>query len=347
MRPATPAEPCPVCGKPDWCLVAPDGAAAICTRVESANRCGEAGWLHRLADPVRGAPAPKKEPAGTPKDWPALAVKFAANVDANGREKLAAELGLPADALDALPLLGFAPEDPAGPCFTFAETGAAGNVVGLLRRLRDGSKKAMHGSKRGLTLTTGWRDRPGPVFVVEGPTDAAALTAAGLAAVGRPSNAGGVALLAELLRDLDPEREIIVTGENDRKPDGTWPGRVGALSVARGLSAKLCRSVRWALPPAGAKDVRDWLTADARAAGPWEQRGTDLRHHLTNTAAPAEPPDDPPIGTGATFPPDAPNDGPDNPHRLAAGFLDGITPAGSPLLLRFWRGEFHRYRGGA
>ncbi|WP_171475045.1 hypothetical protein [Frigoriglobus tundricola] len=49
----------------------------------------------------------------------------------------------------------------------------------------------MPGSKRGLTLPTGWRDRPGPVFVVEGPTDAAALTAAGLAAVGRPSNAGG------------------------------------------------------------------------------------------------------------------------------------------------------------
>ncbi|QJX00253.1 DNA primase family protein [Frigoriglobus tundricola] len=103
-------------------------------------------------------------------------------------------------------------------------------------------------------------------------------------------------------------------------------------------------------PPADAKDVRDWLTDDARAALPWDRRGAELRDHLTAAAeviGPPDPPPDPPAGAGARTPADGPNDAPDNPHRLAAGFLDSITPAGSPRLLRFWRGDFHRYRDGA
>lgn len=349
MRRVSASNPCPVCKKTDWCLVAPDGSDAICTRIESAKQCGEAGWLHRRADPIKGAPTPKQkaEPTSAPKDWPALAAKFAANLDAGRRRNLAAKLRLPTDALDALPLLGFNSADPGGACFTFAEMGASGNVVGLNRRFKDGSKKAMHGSKRGLTLPAGWRDRPCPLFVVEGPTDAAALTAAGLAAVGRPSNAGGVALLSELLRDLNADHDILIVGENDQKLDGAWPGRAGALSVARGLAAALGRPVRWALAPSDAKDVRDWLTAEARAAVPWNERGADLRADLTATAETVEPPDEPPNGSCAHTPLDGPNDGPDNPHRLAAVFLDGIAPAGSPRLLRFWHGEFHRYHDGA
>ena len=42
--------PCPICGKPDWCLIAGDKTAAICKRIESPKQCGEAGWLHRLRD---------------------------------------------------------------------------------------------------------------------------------------------------------------------------------------------------------------------------------------------------------------------------------------------------------
>lgn len=347
MRRVSASNPCPICDRPDWCLVAPDGCAVICTRTESAKRCGDAGWLHRLAEPVPRASTVNRKPIGAPKDWPALAAAFAAKLDHDRRAKLAAKLGLPAGALDALPLLGFNPDDPAGACFTFAECDPTGRPIGLNRRFRDGSKKAMSGAKRGLTLPTGWRDRPGSVFVVEGPTDAAALTAAGLSAVGRPSNAGGVALLADLLRDLDPERDVIVLGENDEKPDGKWPGRTGAQSVARGLAAALRRPVRWALPPTDAKDVRDWLTAEARGAAPWDQRGAELREHLMTASVTVEPPAGSATGNGTNSPADGPNDGPDNPHRLAAGFLDRITPAGSPPLLRFWRGEFHRYDCGA
>lgn len=61
-------EPCPVCGKGDWCLVARDGSQALCMRRESA-RCGPAGgWLHPL---VPGRIPPQAEvmvsPVGSPR----------------------------------------------------------------------------------------------------------------------------------------------------------------------------------------------------------------------------------------------------------------------------------------
>ena len=55
--------------------------------------------------------------------------------------------------------------------------------------------------------------------------------------------------------------EIIVVGERDAKPDGRWPGRDGARSVAKELAKRLGREVRWILPPEGAKDMRSYLEA--------------------------------------------------------------------------------------
>ena len=293
---------CPVCGKPDWCLVAHDRSVAICPRVESPERCGDAGYLHRLIEPTPGPPAPGRgTPARRTTNWAAVAQRYAGNLDAARKQSLVAALGLPADALDALPLLGFH-EDANGPCFTFPESDAAGAVIGLNRRFAGGTKKAMPGGKRGLTLPAGWLDRPGPVCAVEGPTDTVAMTAAGLATVGRPTNTGGGAMLAELLTPLDPGRDIVIMGENDRKPDGRWPGRDGAEVVARRLAARLRRPVLWALPPVGAKDVRDWLTHSDRGGVPWADSGRTLLDHLTTSAIRIDPP--------AATDPTGPNSGP-------------------------------------
>lgn len=42
--------PCPVCSKPDWCLISKDGKSAICARIESDKLAGDkgAGWVHKL-----------------------------------------------------------------------------------------------------------------------------------------------------------------------------------------------------------------------------------------------------------------------------------------------------------
>jgi P4 family phage/plasmid primase-like protien len=327
----SPSRPCPVCKKPDWCLVAADGLACICKRIESSKQCGDAGWLHRLADPF--APPPSV------KNWTNDAKRYASQLDSDRKRGLCDRLRLPAEALDTLPHLGFRDDDPAGPCFTFPESDAGGTVIGINRRFSDSTKKLIRGGNRGLTLPHGWRERPGPVCVVEGPTDAAALSAAGLACVGRPSNSGGAKLLGELLAGWPSDRDVYIIGENDKKPHGGWPGQTGALSVAKQLAETLRRPIRVAFPPGEAKDVRDWLTADAHGETPWAVRGAQLRDHFQATAEMIGPPAE------QNEPVDA--DGPDNPHRLAGGFLASLTPPGEPLRLRYWRSEFVEWERGA
>lgn len=43
LRRVTRRHPCPICAKPDSCLVAEDCSRAICARVDSSRRTGEGG----------------------------------------------------------------------------------------------------------------------------------------------------------------------------------------------------------------------------------------------------------------------------------------------------------------
>jgi hypothetical protein len=170
--------------------------------------------------------------------------------------------------------IGWKPVDLSGPCWTFPESN--GRIIGISRRYRDGTKKAEQGGARGLTIPEGWQQREGPVFCPEGPSDVLALTAMGLAAIGRPSNTGGVEQLAELLKFVPTATPIVILGELDPKQDGKWPGRDGAIKVATDLAAKLDRRVSWALPPEEAKDVRQWVLSkspDPTCADEWSELG--------------------------------------------------------------------------
>lgn len=187
-----------------------------------------------------------------------LAMESARTITSAELEELASLLGLPVEALKALEVgwnRQYWPHD----TWALPERNAAGQVIGICCRGRDGSKRMMQRSQRGLYLPDGWQDRPGPVFVPEGFSDAAALTSMGLAAAGRPSCTGGVQHLIELFRRVD--REIVVLGDNDQRPDGSWPGKVGAVKVALALQEQLGRSVKYTMPPEGFKDVREQITS--------------------------------------------------------------------------------------
>lgn len=140
------------------------------------------------------------------------------------------------------------------------ERDQTGREIGLAVRWIGGQKRQKPGSHRGLIYETFFLARlRGPVLMPEGGSDTAAALAAGLSAVGRPSNTGGLELSAALLSEpAVAAHEIIVLGENDRKPDGSHPGAAGR-EFAQKLADRLNRPVHFAYPPDDAKDLREWL----------------------------------------------------------------------------------------
>lgn len=252
------AHPCPVCGRPDWCLLSRDGAAVICPRVESVKRCGEAGWLHRLAaapwrpDRRLGRRVPLT--AGGGVDLARLAAEHQRAVDPGRLQQLAAGLGLTTDSLVSLGV-GWSAGHRA---WAFPMRDAGGGVLGIRLRRPDGRKFAVRGGREGLFLPQGGGGggTGGRLLVCEGPTDAAALLDLGFdpgAVAGRPSCTGGTKLLCELVRQRRPSEVTVIA-------DGDEPGRRGAANLAAVLLA-YAPAVRVVQPPSGVKDVRDWLRA--------------------------------------------------------------------------------------
>jgi phage/plasmid primase-like uncharacterized protein len=195
-------------------------------------------------------------------DWAALHESCREAFAGGMRDELAEVLGLAGEALDAV---GYGWSDEYG-AWTCPERDGSGRIIGMSLRSRDGSKWQVPGSRRGLIIPDTFPGSTGPLFIPEGASDVAAMTALGLTAVGRPSNTGGVEHLATLLRNWPPDRPIIIVGENDAKPDGNWPGRDGAIGVAKQLAARVSRPISSALPPDGTKDVRAWHQAEPDAA---------------------------------------------------------------------------------
>ncbi len=185
------------------------------------------------------------------------------------RSSLASSLGMPESVVDEYQECRYDGSQPiARPVYTMPEWGydAAGAwvVVSVHVRDQDGGKKTYGDPdarvKRGLVCPPDW-DRGGPIYVVEGATDALALRAMGLSVIGRPSNTGGGAFLAMLLID-HPGREVVIVAENDRKPDGRWPGREGTEKVAAEVARKWGYPVRVAALPEGTKDSRAWFVVN-------------------------------------------------------------------------------------
>ncbi|MBI5865871.1 MAG: hypothetical protein HZB38_15490 [Planctomycetes bacterium] len=299
-------EECPVCGHRDWCGRRDDGLV-LCRRPPTPREVSgftykgmakdgttgmyvEVGREHvqpraaHLADAshrpeVSGANASartsgptlsdKVDPRWLTENYPRLV----ANLTSERRAALAEALGLPVCAMDA-PSIGWWSErrwwnpetqehegEPG--CWTFPEYNAYDQIVGLGLRWPTGHKGQLAGGRRGIILPGGWRELADPVLVVEGPSDVLAGRAIGLNVVGRPNNCGGAELLAQVCRN----RRAIIVGENDRKPDGRWPGQEGPDAIAGKLAEAWGRPVPVAYPPDGHKDLRAWVLAQFAELG--------------------------------------------------------------------------------
>jgi hypothetical protein len=199
-----------------------------------------------------------------PEVWEEMTACHVRTAAAGGHvERLADLLGVRADSLTDH-RVGYIRgtgqlNDP--PCWTWPERDGDGQIIGIGTRGLDGEKRCLRGSSRGLIYADDWAHPPGPIFLVEGLSDTAALATKGLCVIGRPSNRGGTELLTKLLANVPADRPIIVVSENDQKADGTWPGREGARCTAQRVAQGLGRRVYWSMPPVGAKDSRAWLNA--------------------------------------------------------------------------------------
>ena len=229
--------------------------SAICARIESPRRWGEAGYFHALRkDARRGRPragrrtvellVPRAEFLGLARMWQRALTEREA-------DDLAGKLGVGALSLRRLGL-GW-----NGSEWTFPMHDAAGAICGVQRRRFDGKKLAVKGSRMGIFLPTEL-DPSERLFVLEGASDTAAFLDLGLAALGRPSCTGGARIITRFVRAHRVQEVVVVA-------DADGPGRSGA----RGLVAQLqvvCRSVRLIEPGCGAKDARAWVNAGATRA---------------------------------------------------------------------------------
>jgi hypothetical protein len=259
-----------------------------------AKTDADGGTFFVSVDPLRNGSARKghalqralKPTNDTRPNLDALAERFHSALTLARRNELATALGVTAASLEALSVgwatvddlramkaggAGWAENWPEG-AFAFPERDGGGRLVGFSFRATDGRKggpASATGAKRGLLIPATIHEAGEPVLIVEGASDVAACVVLSLAAVGRPSNAGGAEHLTKLLKN----QNVLVVGENDAKPTGAWPGRDGAERVATRLATSRGEPVSWVLPPSSAKDVRAWLLD--RVAGGLELTNAD------------------------------------------------------------------------
>jgi len=263
--------PCPICEHRDWCLISADGTAAICARVSdgSVRRCGEAGYLHRLANsPIPWRPQARRVAVpAAPADVSALALEYHAAADREGHfDRLAEDLGLSVESLRRF-RVGWCVKEG---CSTWPMSDATGRIIGINRRFWDGAKRIMPGHKAGLYVPDDLTVGPdAPLLVCEGATDAAAGRDLGLQCIGRFSCTHGATLLMELVKARRPGLLVII-GDTDE------PGRRGAQSLAATLIPYVL-ALKIVEPPAPHKDLRAWRQAGA------------TRHNIESLIASIEP----------------------------------------------------------
>lgn len=134
---------------------------------------------------------------------------------------------------------------------------ADGAICGVRCRMTDGTKFAVPGGREGLCVPDYLGDLD-PLLICEGATDTAAALTLGFDAIGRPSCAGGVKLVALCVVRHNVKRVVIVS-------DSDPPGQRGAADLAREL-VRYVHDVRLIQPPDGVKDLRQWHNRGATRA---------------------------------------------------------------------------------
>mgnify|MGYP003348003690 CR=1 FL=1 len=133
--------------------------------------------------------------------------------------------------------------------WAFPMLNGAGKSVGIRLRFIDGEKRAVTGSRAGLFVAKSIiYTNAEPIYIAEGPTDAAAGLTIGLFTIGRPSCLGNESDVVETVKRLKCRRVIIVA-------DADEPGQRGAEKLQQAMRVP---SIVWTTPK---KDLRASINA--------------------------------------------------------------------------------------
>jgi hypothetical protein len=264
----TRSRPCPICQRPDYCLVSTDGLYAGCTRTQIGCDVKDGRpWMVAITEPTwrftLNGQAPQKATALKATqvvhiNAAAVHEQLRASVSLKQVEMLSASLGVTVESLHALEV-GWSEGLKA---FSFPMRDEAMKVIGVRLRRESGFKFAVEGSRNGL-FVPGGRVSPSCVMIVEGPTDTAAAHDWGFNVVGRPNASACVKMIVAAVRGHD----FIILANHDQpktRPDGTtfYPGQEGATKLADALVTAGCGG-KVIYPTGGHKDARAWRQSGA------------------------------------------------------------------------------------
>jgi len=244
---------CPVCGKPDWCLVAKDGTAAICARVPegSIKQCGSAGWLH-VFDQNKFVPMEHKVPPPPPLNW--YKIWTVATPQARNWWVVtwfARNIGVRPETLRRY-FVG------VGPSYElYIPLWDHCGVVGLQRRYQDGKKRQFKGSRDGLFLPMYFTVPR--LLVCEGFSDTVAADeklGREWTCVGRLSCTMGTRPLLNLAKQTRIG-SILIMADRDKNGAG-WRGGLNLAEKLREAGKRVCL----VMPPAPYKDLRQWFRSE-------------------------------------------------------------------------------------
>ena len=247
--------PCPICEKTSWCAVSVDGNVCVCMRMVGGvkkitfDRTGDIGYLYRLAEDDRPIMRTPRRPVRAPtmklskQQVRDLCCEYRRRLKTEDMHELVYRLGVTRDALDSLEV-GLVR---AG-LYSFPMRDGRKVSIGIRFRSLYGKKKYLCeiGSFQGVFVPDEML-HVGPLYVVEGPTDVAAIYDLGFDVIGRPS----CSACDDIVAAYCVKREVVIVADDDE------PGYRGALKLA----AAIVRPASWVkiVTPVCSKDVRQWI----------------------------------------------------------------------------------------
>lgn len=283
-RSVTRGNPCPICGKGDWCGRSEDGLAVICMRVENDYPTKNDGYLYVFRNGAwrtpekrlfgTGAiniPPPPPKPRRIAPKWANQRRQLttedvnsfvAGDMRLDGAESFGVREICGEDGFMELCIawsFGVYESKSRPNCTGIMMRNAGGDSVGVrFRNVLTKEKTSLYGGSDGLFFDwTIFKRKVDVLYIVEGATDAICLASLGFDAVGRSSCSTGTEMIRQLVNIIKP-RDIVYVGDNDNAKliAGKYreSGRDGVKKLARAIGKPFKM-----ISPLNCKDIREYI----------------------------------------------------------------------------------------